>query len=96
MNLSLHRAHTAPKIKRIRPVRDWLILVSIFVVFLFASVGYNVWLLSKVIHGQALGDMSEMPEKEALELAPIDEVFDARAAEQERYRTQLQFADPSR
>ncbi len=82
---------------RIRPVRDWFVLLGIVFVLMLASVGINVWLLTTVERGEALGPAgAAMP---ALDKGPMEHaraLFEKRVQEQDRYLEQYRFVDPSR
>lgn len=81
--------------ERMHPARDWFILLASALMLVIASVAWNIFLLTKVERGEAIGD--EMPQT-TFEAAPIDkvqEVFESRKEEELRYRQQYRFVDPS-
>jgi hypothetical protein len=81
-----------------RPFRDWFILLGISFAVLCASALWNAWLFYKVLNGESLGQ-SNSASTTLIDSASLDaaqKVFDARAAEEARYRSQYRFVDPSR
>lgn len=81
----------------IRPVRDWLVLLSIAGVMLVASIGWNVWLYIRVVNGEGFG--SSVTNSSGLNTAALDgaqAVFQKRATEEENYRGAYHFVDPSK
>jgi hypothetical protein len=79
---------------RIRPVRDWLVMLTIFALFLLISLAWNLWLFSQVTSGNKIGTQSSQPAVE-IKLDQVKTLFDSRAAEQTRYIQEYKFVDPS-
>ncbi|KND51179.1 MAG: hypothetical protein ABA06_02605 [Parcubacteria bacterium C7867-001] len=82
----------------IHPLRDWFVLLIVSAVLLVASVGWNVWLFYRVLNGESLGSAtaSTTPLFDTASLSAAQTVFDARAVEEERYKKEYRFIDPSR
>lgn len=80
--------------KRLRPARDWLVLLAIFMAALAISVAYNLWLFSQVTRGQKVGD-APVTASTQIPLDQVKGLFDARASERERYASEYRFVDPS-
>jgi hypothetical protein len=80
---------------RLRPVRDWLVLLSLFTILLFVSVGWNLWLFSQVTSGNQIGTATSTPAIE-IQLGQVKGLFEERAVERTRYTTEYRFVDPSR
>jgi hypothetical protein len=79
------------------PTRDWLLLLALVFASLAASIAWNVWFLSEVLsggEGQAARTQVQSTDTSALEQARA--VFEARALEETRYRSEYHFVDPSR
>jgi hypothetical protein len=79
---------------RIRPVRDWLVLLTGFALFLLASLAWNMWLFSQATSGNKIGTQSSQPAVE-IKLDQVKTLFGSRAAEQTRYIQEYKFVDPS-
>jgi hypothetical protein len=80
---------------RIRPGRDWFVLLSVFFACLLCSFAWNLWLFSKVTNGQAIGSAVSATSTPTLNLNSVNALFDARSAERARYQSQYHFVDPS-
>ena len=81
---------------RIRPARDWFLLLSVAFVLAIASIAWNAWLLVKVERGETL-DASAAPA--LFDAAPIESVralFENRAEEARKFKQEYRFVDPSR
>ena len=87
----MHAFHYGP---RLRPTRDWLMLLIIFAVLLLASLGWNVWLFSQATKGNIVGATPEAPQAQ-IELEEIKTLFAERSAQQARYIQEYRFVDPS-
>jgi hypothetical protein len=81
--------------RRLKPYRDWFVLITLFFVCLIGSFVWNLWLFSKVTNGQAIGNTPPEPPQHAVNLDGVKAMFDARAAERTRYENQYRFVDPS-
>lgn len=82
--------------RRMRPERDWFVLLAVAAVLVLASAAWNLWLFAKVEQGYAL-DADAVPA--TFDAAPIESVravFEERRAEELRYRQEYRFVDPSR
>ncbi len=80
---------------RLRPYRDWFVLLSIFFICLLCSLAWNIWLFSKVTNGQAIGNATSTPPVQTTNLDSVKALFNARAAERANYQSQYRFVDPS-
>ena len=82
---------------RLRPERDWLTLLSILVVLLFASIGWNVWFFIALANGKNTAPENTAPHtvSSAASVTNVQNVFKARATEQTNYQQTYHFVDPS-
>jgi hypothetical protein len=80
--------------ERVRPARDWYILLVIFSVMLGVSVAWNLWLFGQVTQGEVIGNTVTAPSAE-IQLTEVKTLFDQRATERSRYTSQYRFVDPS-
>lgn len=80
---------------RLKPQRDWFILLSLFIVLLLASLLWNLWLFSKVTNGQAIGAATSTPAAPSVNLDTVKNVFETRAAERAGFQGSYHFVDPS-
>ncbi len=83
--------------KRLRPSRDWFVLVSLT---LLAIAGFAVWSVWIYLGGAQASQSEAVPllvptlSPEALE--ETERMFERRAAERVRYESEYEFVDPSR
>lgn len=78
---------------RLRPGRDWLVLLSLFLIALAISLAYNLWTFSRITKGQKIGDAAVTTPAQ-IKLDQVKTLFEARAAERARYGSD-RFVDPS-
>lgn len=81
--------------KQLRPMRDWLFLVALFIVLFLGSIAFNVWQLSKVTAGEALSGEVTAKAPPSLTLDSLQTLFEDRREEQARYISEYRFIDPS-
>jgi hypothetical protein len=79
---------------QLRPVRDWLVLLALFVLALFGSLVWNLWLFAEVTQGEQIGNASSTPPVE-IKLDQVTKLFQDRADERARYTGEYRFVDPS-
>ena len=82
---------------RPHPSRDWLVLLSLFLLLLAVSVAWNVWFFATVLEGEEVvtpGSEESGGGESALQRA--NAAFEARAVEEAKYRNEYRFVDPSR
>lgn len=80
----------------IHPIRDWFMIVGIALALLITSVGWNMWLFSRAIEGEAIGEAPAPANTYDLSsLDTVRAIFDRRQAEEARYRNDYRFVDPS-
>lgn len=80
---------------RIRPQRDWFVLVSVSLALLVASAGWSYWLF----HNASVDGTSEAVPGASINVSAFDTVrtvFEKRAAERAHYLTDYRFVDPSK
>jgi hypothetical protein len=78
------------------PVRDWLVLLVLALLWLVASVLWNGWFLLSVV---AEGPSTPAPTTTAPVESAYDKartVYDARAVEAGHYQTDYRFNDPAK
>jgi hypothetical protein len=80
---------------RIRPARDWFVLLTITGIILCISIAWNIWLLSRVTSGEAIGTATSTPPAASFNVDSVQTMFEARAAERGRYVSTYHFVDPS-
>lgn len=81
---------------RVRPARDWFLVLSAGLVLVVLSVGWNVWLLQSVEQGVVTGDArTQRTGLDERSIEPVRRVFESRELEQGRYREEYRFVDPS-
>ena len=82
---------------RLRPVRDWLVILSVASLLLITMAGWSYELFretSKAGTADGAAGMRAPIRKASLELVNL--VFQKRAAERGHYLSDYQFVDPSR
>ena len=79
---------------RLKPARDWLVLLGIFALILGGSLAWNLWLFSQVTQGEKIGTATSTPPVE-IRLNQVRTLFSDRAAERDRYIGEYRFVDPS-
>ena len=83
--------------KRLRPARDWFVLVSLT---LLAIAGFAIWSAWVYLEGARASQSNTAPllvptlSPDALE--ETERMFERRAAERVRYESEYVFVDPSR
>ncbi|MBU6323484.1 MAG: hypothetical protein KGI41_02065 [Patescibacteria group bacterium] len=83
---------------RLRPVRDWLVLLVCFAVLFGLSAVWNAWLFVRVANGDILGGTPPAPPAlfDPASLKSLQKLFDTRAQEETKYLVgSYMFADPS-
>ncbi len=91
---SMKGKHVTGYGSRLRPVRDWMVLLVLFSVFLLASLVWNLWLFSQTTKGYKIGSVTPTPAVQ-IELEQVKTLFAKRAAEQTKYIQEYRFVDPS-
>jgi hypothetical protein len=80
---------------RLRPDRDWLVLLVLFTIALAASVVWNLSVFSRITKGQQVGTAT-VAQPVQLQLGTVTTLFTQRADERARYLSEYRFIDPSR
>lgn len=80
--------------EHLHPGRDWLVLLTCFIIALAISVVYNLWTFSQVTSGQKIGNAPVTTSAE-IKLDQVKNLFEARAAERAHYSSDYRFVDPS-
>jgi hypothetical protein len=100
MNIHLPKSLPHAKLPRIvdrkQPSRDWLMLLTIALAALAASVGWNAWMFLRITNGE-VGDAA--PAAAAPDISSVDQaraVFLERAAEVAHYQSAYRFVDPNK
>jgi hypothetical protein len=79
---------------RVRPARDWFVLLSLFTLILVGSVIWNLLQFSRVIGGQQIGS-SSVATSSPIRLDTVQALFTQRTQERAKYQGQYRFVDPS-
>jgi hypothetical protein len=79
----------------LRPSRDWLVLLVCTFVFMLVSVAWNLWMFGKVTSGQSIGTETAQRPVHTAPIEAVTKLFESRAAEEARYKTDYRFVDPS-
>ncbi len=79
---------------RLRPARDWYVLLVLFSVALGVSIAWNLWLFEQITKGQTIGGPPPAPAPQ-IQLDTVKALFEQRAAERARYTSEYRFVDPS-
>jgi len=82
--------------ERMRPFRDWFILIAIFGAFCTASMVWNLWLFAKITAGETIGVATTTPVQQAPAFDVVEGLFVERGEERTRYIETYLPQDPSR
>ena len=75
---------------------DWIVVLVVFLAALVGSVLWNAFFFLETVSDKK--DSVETGEHKTIDISTVDRVrgtFDAREAEEARYRNEYQFIDPS-
>lgn len=79
------------------PSRDWFLLLILSFLVLIGSIGWNVWAFIHITNGEvASGPSADTGAPDVSIVEQVRTVFSTRAAEEQRYRTEYRFVDPSK
>ncbi|HEX2792190.1 MAG TPA: hypothetical protein VHO23_00515 [Candidatus Paceibacterota bacterium] len=81
---------------RPKPQRDWFMFLSAAALLLALSVGWNVWIFYTAATGGQVGDTAPAAAPDTSSFDAVRALFEERATEEARYRTEYRFVDPSR
>lgn len=79
---------------QIRPTRDWLIMLGVFIIGLASCVVYSLLTFSSVVRGQPVGN-AQVNVPAQIQLDQVNALFNARAAQRQHYDSDYRFVDPS-
>lgn len=82
---------------RLKPFRDWFVMLGIASVLVVGSVVWNVVIFFRAVDGEAIGT-AEVRQREIFDeeaVGRVESAFTKRAEEEARYRGTYQFVDPS-
>lgn len=79
---------------QIRPARDWLIMLGIFILGLAGCVLYGLLTFSSVVQGQPVGN-AQANAPAQIQLGQVNALFSARAEQRQHYDSDYRFVDPS-
>ena len=82
--------------ERIRPIRDWLVVLGVSVALLVASAVWNTWIFIDVVQGEVIGSAESPADTPNGSIEAVQKLFDARGVEKARYENEHRFVDPSR
>lgn len=83
--------------KHLNPVRDWLVVLVLAFVLLAGSIAWNTWFFFVALTDESTTVPSAR--EDTLDTSSIEKaraLFDVRAAEEGKYRTEYHFNDPSK
>ncbi len=79
------------------PARDWLVLLILVLLFIVASVAWNVWFFLESVSEKETVSVEEQEEVVDVDTTgKIRQTFMLRGEEEGRYRNVYEFIDPSR
>jgi hypothetical protein len=81
---------------RVRPLRDWLLLISIAGLLLIGSGGWSFWLFTQISNKQEATVAIPAAATGTASLESVRTIFEKRAAERAHYISDYHFVDPSR
>ncbi len=84
---------------KLRPERDWLALLSVAILLLLASIAWNIWFfinLTTSENSAPVAAVAHSTTSSSASVSNVQEVFKARATEQNNYQQTYTFVDPSR
>lgn len=79
----------------IRPARDWLIVVALFLIGIFVSVVWSTVFFLDVLNREAAASSIAETPLDTKNLMEVRGVFETRSEEALRYRSEYRFIDPS-
>lgn len=85
--------------ERLKPERDWFVLLWISAGLLVASIGWNAWLYHQIESGAVIGNSTVKPAAvfNKTSVTNVQNIFTDRASEEARYTTgAYNFIDPSK
>lgn len=86
-----------PGIPKLNPSRDWVLLLGCLIVGILLSILWNGWyFFFELIKESAPQAATEQAGVDTSSLERVQALFDARATEEGRYRSEYRFVDPSR
>ena len=83
---------------RMRPMRDWFILLSVTSVLLIAGVVWNIFLFNHFQNVQTTTTSVKVTAQQGIgdSITKVQALFQQRAAEEVNYQQNYHFVDPSR
>lgn len=94
---NLTKLALSPRSGKQRPLRDWFVLLLSTAILVLASGAWNAWVFYTAASGGTLGEpIALTPAPDTSSLDAVRALFENRAAEEAKYRTEYRFVDPSR
>jgi hypothetical protein len=83
--------------ERIRPVRDWFVLLAITTILLIIGVFWNIYIFNQFENVKTPASDTHTPQLQNLETSvqKVQTIFQSRATEENNYQQTYQFVDPS-
>lgn len=81
--------------ERLRPARDWYILVAFALAILVASFFWNTWLFTNTLEGGGTGVATSTPTFTPASIDAVAQLFSKRADQTALYQSGYHFVDPS-
>ena len=82
---------------RIRPTRDWFVMLLVTLVLLVVSVGWNVFMFTQFENGKSTTQTTPLAQEQGVgdAVAQVQALFQQRATEEGNYQRTYHFVDPS-
>jgi hypothetical protein len=82
---------------RLRPMRDWLVIIILAIVLFVLSIAWNTILFLRLTRGEFSSTPASAPDTTLTDsIEKTTTIFKNRAMESERYKNEYHFVDPSR
>ena len=83
--------------ERIRPARDWFVLLGISILLLLLGIGWNVFLFNQFENAPATSNSVVAPAQQnaSASITKVQTIFQQRATEETNYQQNYHFVDPS-
>jgi uncharacterized iron-regulated membrane protein len=82
---------------RIRPARDWFVLLTVFIFLLLVGIAWNVFLFTQFANEVTTNAATAAPAQlnASSSIVKVQTIFQQRATEENNYQQNYHFVDPS-